>query len=77
MHTETLTAANGDQLVIRMVNVACHTGPFTCHGTGRWTVLGGTGRFEGVTGEGTDEGDADFETNTFVLTLTGTLRITS
>lgn len=77
VHTETLTAADSSQLVIRMVNVACPTGPFTFHGTGHWTVLGGTGRFDGVTGEGTDEGDADFETNTFALTLTGTLRITS
>jgi hypothetical protein len=77
VHTETLTAANGDQLVIRMVNFACPTGPFTFHGTGHWTVPGGTGRFEGVTGEGTIEGNANFETRTFALTLTGTLRITS
>jgi hypothetical protein len=71
-----LTAANGDQLVIRMVDVACPTGSVTFHGTGRWTVVGGTGRFEGVTGEGTMDGDADFETDTFALTLTGTLRTT-
>jgi hypothetical protein len=77
VHTETLTAADGSQIVFRMVNVACPTGPFTFHGTGHWTVLGGTGRFEAVTGKGTIEGDADFETNTFALTLTGTLRITS
>ena len=77
VHTETLTAADGGQLVIRMVNLACPTGPFTFHGMGYWTVVEGTGRFEGVTGEGTDEGDADFETNTFALSLTGTLRITS
>ncbi len=32
MHTETLTAADGDELVIRMVNVGCPTGPFTFHG---------------------------------------------
>ena len=77
VHTETLTAASGDQLVIRMVNFACPTSPFTFHGTGHWTVPSGTGRFEGVTGEGTIDGDADFETNTFALTLTGTLTITS
>ena len=40
VHTETLTAANGDELVIRMVNVGCPTGPFTFHGTGHWTVVG-------------------------------------
>jgi hypothetical protein len=73
VHSETLTAANGDELVLRMVNVGCPTGPFTFHGTGHWTVVGGTGRFQGVTGQGTNEGDADFETNTFALTMTGTL----
>lgn len=73
VHTETLTAANGDELVIRMVGVGCPTGPYTFHGTGHWTVLAGTGRFQGVTGQGTDEGNADFETNTFELSLTGTL----
>lgn len=77
VHTETLTAANGDRLVIRMDNLACPTGPFTFHGTGHWSVLGGTGRFEGVIGEGTDEGDADFEANTIAFSLTGTIWITS
>ena len=73
VHTETLTAANGDELVIRMVNVGCPTGPYTFHGTGEWTVLGGTGRFRNATGQGTNEGNADFESNTFELALTGTL----
>jgi hypothetical protein len=73
VHTETLTAANGDTLVVRMVNVGCPTGPTTFHGTGHWTVIGGTGRFENATGAGTNEGDADFATNTFALTLTGTI----
>jgi hypothetical protein len=73
IHTETLTAANGDELVIRMENVGCPTGPFTFRGTGRWSVLSGTGRFEGVSGQGTNEGNADFESNTFQLLLTGRL----
>jgi hypothetical protein len=73
VHTETLTAASGDELSIRMVNLACPTGPTSFHGTGRWTVIGGTGRFAGATGAGSDEGDADFATNTFELTLRGTL----
>lgn len=76
VHTETLTAASGDEVVIRMVDVACPIGPLAFHGTGDWTVLGGTGRFEGVTGEGTAEGDVDFETNTFAIRLSGTLNIT-
>ena len=73
VHTETLTAANGDELVIRMVNIGCPTGPYTFRGTGQWTVLSGTGRFENVTGEGTNEGNADFERNRFELTLTGAI----
>jgi hypothetical protein len=73
VHTETLTASDGDQLVIEMVNVGCPTGPFTFHGTGQWRALSGTGRFESVTGHGVNEGNADFETNTFELVLTGTL----
>jgi hypothetical protein len=36
-------------------------------------VIGGTGRFADVTGAGSDEGNADFATNTFELTLRGTL----
>ena len=73
VHTETLTAANGDELMIRMVNLACPTGPASFHGTGRWTVIGGTGRFVNVTGAGSIEGNADFATNTFELTLSGAL----
>ncbi len=73
VHTETLTAANGDQLVIQMVNVACPTGPYTFRGTGHWTVLSGTGRFQNATGQGTNEGHVDFESSTFVMVLTGTL----
>lgn len=73
VHTETLTAANGDELVIRMVNVGYPTGAFTFHGTGHWTVVGGTGRFAGVIGQGSNNGNADFATNRFQLTLTGTL----
>lgn len=73
VHTETLTAANGDELVIRMVNVACPTGPYTYRGTGQWTVLSGTGRFVNVTGQGTNEGHVDFASNMFEMALTGTL----
>ena len=61
--------------MIRMVNLSCPTGLSTFHGAGSWTVIAGTGRFEGVSGEGTDAGDADFGTSMFVLTLTGTLHI--
>ena len=73
VHTEALTAADGSEIVIQMVNVACPTGPYTYRGTGQWTVIAGTGRFENVTGQGTNEGHVDFETGTFVMELTGTL----
>jgi len=73
VHTEALTAANGDELVIQMVNVACPTGPYTYHGIGHWTILSGTGRFQNATGQGTNEGHADFENHTFEMAYTGTL----
>jgi hypothetical protein len=73
VHIETLTAADGDELAIRMVNLACPTGPASFHGTGRWTVIGGTGRFADATGAGSAEGHADFATNTFEFTLRGAL----
>jgi hypothetical protein len=73
VHTETLAAANGDELTIRMVDVACPTGPATFHGTGHWTVVGGAGRFADTSGEGTAEGDADFAMSTLEFRLTGTL----
>ena len=73
IHTETLTAADGDELVVRMINLACPTGPTSFHGTGHWTVVSGTGRFSGVTGAGTADGNADFATSTFEITLSGAL----
>jgi hypothetical protein len=74
VHTETITAANGDKLVLRMLNLACPTGENTYHGTGTWTVIDGSGRFEGTTGEGTCDGHADFAAQTFACTLTGVIR---
>ena len=44
VNVETLTAANGDKLTITSQDVACPTGPGQYHGTGHWTVTGGTGR---------------------------------
>lgn len=74
VHTETITAVNGDVLVLRMLNLACPTGPSTYHGTGTWTVIDGSGRFVGTTGEGTCDGHADFAAQTFECTLTGVIR---
>ena len=72
-NVETLVAANGDELTIASQDVACPTGPGRYHGTGRWKVTGGTGRFDNATGQGTYDGNADFTAGTFTITLTGTL----
>lgn len=73
LNAESLTAANGDLLTISSQDVACPTGPGQYHGTGHWTVTGGTGRFSTATGQGTYDGSADFNAGTFTIDLTGTL----
>ncbi len=73
VNVETLIAGNGDTLTITSQDVACPTGPAQFHGTGLWTVTGGTGRFGGATGQGSSDGSGDFNTGTFTMTLTGTL----
>jgi hypothetical protein len=57
---ETLTAANGDQLVLRMLVVVCEIAPDSWEGAGTWSVVSGTGRFEGMTGHGTVNGLCKF-----------------
>jgi len=74
INVETLTAANGDTLVLTGDHdQACPTGPNAVHGTGLWIVTGGTGRFAGATGQGTFDGVADFNQGTFSFQLTGTI----
>ncbi len=70
---ETLTAANGDSLTIVSHDVACPIGPNQYHGTGNWAVLGGTGQFSGTTGQGTLDGQSDFNQGVFTFQLTGTI----
>jgi hypothetical protein len=72
-HHETLTAANGDTLILISYDVACPTSPGTFHGTGHWIVTGGTGRFSGATGQGSFEGHSDFNQGVFSFQLTGTI----
>src|SRR5262245_34064443 len=45
INTFNITAPNGDTLTLTSVDVACPIAEFTVHGTGHWTVTGGTGRF--------------------------------
>jgi hypothetical protein len=55
--TVTFTAANGDQLTLALSGISHDTGA-TSGVTGisndTWVVTGGTGRFSGATGQGTD-----------------------
>lgn len=77
VNVETLTAADGDQLVIRSDDQACPIGPTSFHGSGNWVVVGGTGRFADATGSGNFDGETDFgpgfTAGPFHVTLTGTL----
>jgi hypothetical protein len=73
VHTETITAANGDSLTFIAHAVACPTGPGVFHGTGHFVIGGGTGRFAGATGQGTLDGRADFNEGRFRFTLNGTI----
>src|SRR5438067_2745599 len=70
VNTETLTAADGAILSVTSHDVTCLTGPRQYHGTGHWTVTGGTGRFAHTTGEGSFDGIADLGAGSFTITLT-------
>jgi hypothetical protein len=72
-NVETLRAANGDVLVLTMQDVSCPVATNVYHGTGHWEVTGGTGRFLGATGQGSIEGDADFNQGTFAIAMVGTV----
>ena len=71
INIETLTAANGDQLVLRMDDIACPVAPGIFQGTGEWEVVAGTGRFANATGTGTVVGGANFNVSMFEITMTG------
>jgi hypothetical protein len=75
IHTETHTNNDGDTVTISSDDVSCPIGPGVYHGTGAWTVIGGTGRFDGSSGQGSLDGYADFNADTFTITLTGTLSV--
>ena len=70
---ETLTAANGDSLMLTSNDVAYPISPGVFHGIGHFVVTGGTGRFSGATGQGTFNGYADFNRGVFALLVTGTI----
>jgi hypothetical protein len=75
--TETLTAANGDQLTIlchQEANLTSQDGVYESTNDS-WTVIGGTGRFSGATGSGSGTTHVDFNTtpNTFTKECSGTI----
>jgi hypothetical protein len=70
---ETLRAANGDVLVLTMHDVSCPVSTNVYHGTGHWQVTRGMDRFPGATGQGTMEGDADFNPGRFAIAMVGTV----
>jgi hypothetical protein len=72
-NVEVLTAANGDSLTVTSHDVGCPIGPGLYHGTGDWTVTGGTGRFSGATGQGTLDGTNNLNQGRFSIQLTGTI----
>jgi hypothetical protein len=58
--TYTLTAANGDTLVVDMTVSTQFPSPTQITFAGSFSVTGGTGRFTGATGSGSIEGSATF-----------------
>ena len=73
--TYTLTAANGDTVVVRLTFQST-TVQRAVTFEGSYTVVGGTGRFAGATGGGSIRGSATFLTETSGVgsfTLTGTI----
>ena len=71
----TLTAADGDTLIIAFAGTFIPEGPDPAGPVsfeGQWTVVSGTGRFEAASGSGTYTGDAAGSSGTLILT--GALR---
>jgi hypothetical protein len=78
VRTMLLTAANGDQLSLLITGVNCETGATTgitgiSHDT--WVVTGGTGRFSGATGSGTETVQINLPASTAWTTMSGTLSL--
>lgn len=71
-HEDTLTASNGDQVSVHIVEESCTTdgSNFTCGGV--FTITGGTGRFANVTGSGTWDGSLTLNTATGAGTFSTT-----
>ena len=67
----TLTAANGDTLIISFAGTFVPEGPDPAGPVsfeGHWAVISGTGHFEAASGTGTYTGDAAGSSGTLILT---------
>ena len=78
VRTMLLTAANGDQLSLLITGVNCDTGATSgitgiSHDT--WVVTGGTGRFSGATGSGTETVYVNLPASTAWTYMTGTITL--
>jgi hypothetical protein len=68
-----LTAANGDQIMMTATGKSCSTGPTTVTAVDSYVVTGGTGRFSGASGSGTNTALVDLASRTAVVTFIGAL----
>lgn len=78
VRTMLLTAANGDQLSLLITGVNCDTGATSgitgiSHDT--WVVTGGTGRFSGATGSGSETVYVSLPASTALTYMSGTLSL--
>ena len=72
-YTGTLTAANGDTITVEGRGSGCPTSPTTARILDVFTVTGGTGRFQGASGNLTSVTLVDQPTRGFVITFDGEL----
>ena len=69
----TYTAANGDQLHMTHVGTSGPAGPGLVRFQATATIIGGTGRFTGATGEVRGQGVANLVTRTTIVSMEGTI----
>ena len=73
-NTMTLTDENGDVLTLTVQDESCPIStPGVYHGTGRYVVTGGTGRYARATGKGVFDGHGDLAHGRFSASLSGSL----
>lgn len=75
-HTETLTSTDdGSTINLTISDISCPISPGSMiyHGQGTYVVTSGTGRFAGASGSGVFDGHGNFNTGTYIITLTGTI----